>query len=63
MHQTITCKLKSSGKRFFKTVKEFFKDSFRPKIMISPFLYQNLRMTGKSIQFAAKAVLMKGKRI
>ena len=35
-------------------MKKIFQDSFIPKIMILPFL----RMTDKSLQFAAKIVLM-----
>ena len=51
MHPTITCKLKFSEKKIFQ-------DSFIPKIMILPFWAKHLRMTGKSIQFAAKALFM-----
>ena len=51
MHPTITCKLKSNEKKIFQ-------DSCIPKIMILPFLSKNLRMTGKSIQFASKAVFI-----
>ena len=51
MHPTITSKLKSSETRFFKTV-------LSPKLWFCHFCPKNLRITGKSIQFAAKAGLM-----
>ena len=51
MHPKITCKLKS-GK-----IKDF-QDSFIPKLMVVLFLSQKFTHGGKSVQFAAKAVLM-----
>ena len=51
MYPTITVRLKSSEQRFFKTV-------LTPKLWFCHFCPKNLRMTGRSIQFDAKAVLM-----
>ena len=51
LHPTITCKLKSGEKRFFKTL-------LFPKLWFCHFCPNNLCMTGKSIQFAAKQVLV-----
>ena len=50
MHQPITCKLKSNENDFSIVLS--------PKLWFCHFCPKNLSMTGKSIQFAAKAVLM-----
>ena len=51
MHQTITCKLNYSEK---KLSRQFYPQNYDFTI----FVPNNLRMTGKSIEFAAKAALI-----